>query len=51
MRSRPCSGSAGDAVPLLVYCNVPIHQAGAIDFVVAGWGEVGLPAGRSGYFY
>jgi uncharacterized protein len=49
----------------VVYCNVPIHQAvgtsaacglliavaGAIGFVVAGWGEVGLSAGRSGYFY
>ena len=52
-------------VPLLVYCNVPIHQAvgtsaacglpialaGAIGFVVAGWGEAGLPAGSSGYLY
>ncbi|MDQ3774479.1 MAG: sulfite exporter TauE/SafE family protein [Pseudomonadota bacterium] len=50
-------------MPLLVYCNVPIHQAvgtsaacglpiavaGAIGFVVADWGEVGLPAGSSGY--
>ncbi|MCA1853260.1 MAG: sulfite exporter TauE/SafE family protein, partial [Beggiatoa sp.] len=46
-------------VPLLVYCNVPLHQAvgtsaacglpialaGALGFVVAGWGEVGLPGG------
>ena len=52
-------------VPLLVYCNVPIHQAvgtsaacdlpialaGAIGFAVAGWGEAGLPAGSSGYLY
>ncbi len=52
-------------VPLLVYCNVPIHQAvgrlgglwsahrapRAIGFVGAGWGEVGLPAGSSGYPY
>ena len=52
-------------VPLLVYCNVPIHQvvgtsaacglpialAGAIGFVVAGWGEAGLPARSSGYLY
>ncbi len=49
-------------VPLLVYCNVPIHQAvgtsaacglpialaGAIGFAVAGWGEAGLPVGSSG---
>ena len=52
-------------VPLLVYCNVPIHQAvgtsaacglpialaGAIGLAVAGWGEAGLPAGSSGYPY
>ena len=52
-------------VPLLVYCNVPLHQAvgtsaacglpialaGAIGFAVAGWGEAGLPAGSSGYLY
>ena len=52
-------------VPLLVFYNVPIHQAvgtsaacglpialaGAIGFVVAGWGEAGLPAGSSGYVY
>jgi hypothetical protein len=65
VRSRPARDRRGAAVPLLVYCNVPIHQAvgtsaacglpiavaGAIGFVVAGWGEVGLPAGRSDYFY
>ncbi len=52
-------------VPLLVWCNVPIHQAvgtsaacglpialaGAIGFVAAGWGATGLPAGTSGYVY
>ena len=52
-------------VPLLVYCNVPIHPAvstseacslpvalaGAIGFAVAGWGEAGLPVGSSGYLY
>jgi uncharacterized membrane protein YfcA len=52
-------------VPLLVYCNVPLHQAvgssaacglpialaGAIGFIVVGWGEPLLPAGSSGYVY
>ena len=58
-------GGGTATVPLLVYCNVSIHQAvgtsaacglpialaGAIGFVVAGWGEAGLPAESSGYVY
>ncbi|MDQ3773225.1 MAG: sulfite exporter TauE/SafE family protein [Pseudomonadota bacterium] len=67
MRSLTLLGIGGGTltVPLLVYCNVPIHQAvgtsaacglpialaGAIGFAVAGWGEAGLPAGSSGYLY
>ncbi len=50
-------------VSLLVYCNVPIHQAVGTSAAcghrarrgdrlrVAGWGEAGLPAGSSGYLY
>lgn len=52
-------------VPFLLWCNVvmqravatsaacglPIALAGAIGFLAAGWGVVGLPRGSSGYLY
>ncbi len=39
------------AVGTSAACGLPIALAGAIGFAVAGWGEVGLPAGTSGYLY
>jgi uncharacterized membrane protein YfcA len=32
-------------------CGLPIALAGALSFMVAGWGLAGLPAGSSGYVY
>ncbi len=32
-------------------CGLPIALAGTIGFIVAGWDEVALPAGSSGYVY
>lgn len=52
-------------VPWLVYCHVPIRNAvatasacglpialaGTVGFVVAGWGDPGLPGGSTGFVY
>ncbi|MFP4161185.1 MAG: sulfite exporter TauE/SafE family protein, partial [Ectothiorhodospira sp.] len=52
-------------VPLLTWFNVPMRQAiataaatglpialaGAVGFIVHGWGAAGLPAGASGYVH
>jgi len=32
-------------------CGLPIALAGALGFVVVGWGEAGLPPGATGYLY
>lgn len=32
-------------------CGLPIALAGAIGFLVAGWGRDGLPAGSTGFLY
>ncbi len=40
-----------NAVATSSACGFPIALAGTIGFVVAGWGEVALPAGSTGYVY
>ena len=58
-------GGGSLTVPYLTWCNVrmqeavgtsaaggmPIAIAGAIGFVIAGWGAQGLPAFSTGYIY
>jgi uncharacterized membrane protein YfcA len=39
------------AVATSAACGVPIAVAGAIGFVVMGWGRAGLPAGATGFVY
>ncbi|MEJ2529426.1 MAG: sulfite exporter TauE/SafE family protein [Gammaproteobacteria bacterium] len=40
-----------NAVATSSACGFPIALAGTIGFVVAGWGEVALPEGSTGYVY
>ena len=42
---------AVNAVATSAACGLPISLAGATGFVVAGWGQAGLPAGATGYLY
>ncbi len=58
-------GGGTMTVPFLQWCNVPMRQAvatsaacglpiaaaGAVGFVIAGWGTPALPAWSSGYLY
>ena len=39
------------AVGTSAACGLPIALAGAAGFVLAGWGQAGLPAASSGYIY
>lgn len=53
------------AVPFLLFCNVPVHRAtgtsaglawpmaaaGALGFLIAGWGVPGLPEGAFGFWF
>jgi uncharacterized membrane protein YfcA len=39
------------AVATSAACGVPIAVAGAIGFVLAGWGREGLPPGSTGFVY
>ncbi len=40
-----------NAVATSSACGLPIALAGTIGFIAAGWGEVALPEGSSGYVY
>jgi uncharacterized membrane protein YfcA len=58
-------GAAAVGVPFLTWCNVSTHRAigtvaamgfplsiaGAIGYVIAGWGVAGLPPGSVGFVY
>jgi len=58
-------GGAFMTIPFALYCNVPMLQAigtsaivgfpialaGGIGFIVAGWGQSGLPPHSIGYVY
>jgi uncharacterized membrane protein YfcA len=46
-----CNVAMQKAVATSAACGLPIAIAGAIGFVVAGWGEAGLPSLSSGYLY
>lgn len=46
-----CNLPMRQAVATSAACGLPIAVAGAIGFVVTGWGEVTLPVGSSGYLY
>ncbi|VAW76281.1 Uncharacterized UPF0721 integral membrane protein [hydrothermal vent metagenome] len=46
-----CNVSMREAVGTSSACGIPIAIAGAAGFVVAGWGEAGLPANSLGYVY
>ncbi|MES9868763.1 MAG: sulfite exporter TauE/SafE family protein [Sedimenticola sp.] len=46
-----CSVNMRNAVATSAACGLPIAVAGAIGFVVAGWGAAGLPQWSSGYLF
>jgi uncharacterized membrane protein YfcA len=46
-----CSVEMRRAVGTSSACGLPIAVAGAVGFVITGWGEEALPAGASGYLY
>ncbi len=46
-----CNVAMRNAVATSAACGLPIAVAGTVGFVVAGWGEAGLPAWSSGYIY
>jgi uncharacterized membrane protein YfcA len=46
-----CGLDLRQAVGTSAACGVPIAIAGAIGFVVVGWGREGLPAMTSGFVY
>ncbi|MCG8426089.1 MAG: sulfite exporter TauE/SafE family protein, partial [Chromatiales bacterium] len=46
-----CGVNMRNAVATSAACGLPIAMAGAIGFVVAGWRELSLPVGSSGYLY
>ena len=59
------AGGGFITTPFLVWCNVAMHQAigiaaalglpiaagGLVGYVIAGWGQEGLPAGSIGFIY
>jgi uncharacterized membrane protein YfcA len=63
--SMVAAGGGFMSIPFMLFCNVVIHGAvgtssalgfpiavaGMIGYVVAGWGEPGLPALSAGYIY
>jgi uncharacterized membrane protein YfcA len=46
-----CSVNMRNAVATSAACGLPIAVAGAIGFIVTGWGEAGLPVATTGYVY
>ncbi|KLT72474.1 membrane protein [Neisseria arctica] len=58
-------GGGSLSVPFMLYCNVPVHRAvgtsaglawpiavaGALGYLISGWGVAGLPAGSLGFWY
>jgi uncharacterized membrane protein YfcA len=46
-----CSVDIRRAVATSAACGFPIAVAGALGFVIAGWGTAALPAGSTGYIY
>jgi len=46
-----CNVSIREAVGTSSACGIPIAVAGAIGYLVAGWGEADLPANSLGYIY
>lgn len=46
-----CNVPMRNAVATSAACGLPIAVAGALGFVVAGWGESQLPSWASGYLY
>lgn len=63
--SLVAAGGGFLSVPFMLFCNVAIHNAvgtssalgfpiavaGAVGYLVAGWGDAGLPAYTAGYIY
>lgn len=46
-----CGVHMRNAVATSAACGLPIAVAGAIGFVVAGWGDIALPEGTTGFVY
>ena len=46
-----CNVSMREAVGTSSACGIPIAVAGAVGFVIAGWGEADLPTNSLGYVY
>lgn len=46
-----CNVAMRQAVATAAACGLPIALAGAVGFVINGWGSVSLPAYSSGYVY
>ncbi|WP_245831983.1 sulfite exporter TauE/SafE family protein [Solemya velesiana gill symbiont] len=46
-----CSVNIRNAVATSAACGLPIAVAGTIGFVVAGWGDAGLPLWSTGFVY
>ena len=63
--SLVAAGGGFLSIPFMVFCNVAIHRAvgtsaalgfpialaGAVGYIVAGWGDAGLPEFSLGYIY
>jgi hypothetical protein len=46
-----CNVSIRHAVATSSACGLPISVAGALGFVITGWGDASLPPGSTGYLY